>query len=268
VRLNPAIDTDPATPGIQGGEAPSDDALTIDVGAGPNGVDPPAGDYSGIQDVSVTGKFAMTARFSQDSIGLGPSALELGAGPVALTGEPFDLLDFSQTCANGALLRAGPSTIVASPQVAADRRGGVLQWFTGDITMKLYTQIRFNASRLGTFDGLGAFTDDCAGSRYWTRAISSVANAVVPIQMQGRFEINPGMTTDGRLRLFMIRFDDAEITQPALPTTLHSCTVPTTSLASGLPPTGSCDGVVGDDAPLSATVKVKLVTAEVIIGDA
>ncbi|HEX6714007.1 MAG TPA: hypothetical protein VF066_11490 [Thermoleophilaceae bacterium] len=268
-RLNPAIDTDPGTPGVQEGVAPTDDMLEIDPGGGPSAPSPPFGQYSGPQDVSIDGKFRLEALFSKDTIGLGPSVLELGIGGLAIDAEPFDLLDFSPSCSPAAdpLLQAGPTSIVeAAPVLPRDHRGGELHWFTGDISLKLYAQFHFNSLRRGTFDGGGVFANDCLGSQFWTRRIQALSNPVIPLQLDGRFEISPALTTDGRLRLFIVSFDDAAIPQAALATVLHSCTQATTSPGSGAAPAATCDGVSSDDTALGATVKVKKLTAEVLIG--
>jgi hypothetical protein len=269
-RLNPTIDTDPGTPGIQLGTAPSDDVIEFDLGGGPAPTSAPFGQYSGVQDVGIDGKFALTGLFSKDTVALGHSALELGIGAVAMSGEPFSLLDFSPSCSPSAdpLLQAGPSTIVDAPPVAPrDHRGGVLEWFTGNISLKLYTQMQFNSLRRGVFDGGGVFSDDCLGSQYWTNAITSVSNPVLPLDMTGHFEISPALTTDGRLRLFTVDFDDAVVPQAALAAVLHSCTEATTSPGSGAAPATTCDGAA-DDKPLSAAVKVKKLSGEVLIGTA
>ena len=269
VRLNQLIDADPA-PGIQLSEYASDDQLEIDMGGGSAPVAPPFGQYSGVQDVTITGQFGITGLFSRDSIAYGAAALALGARDVAMKADSFSLLDFSPSCSPSAdpLLQAGlPSIVSAPPLPTGDRRGGVLNWFSGDITLKLYTQFRFNSLRRGTFSG-SVFSDDCTGSQYWTSAIQSLSNPVIPIQLAGHFDISPGLTTDGRLRLFKVIFDDAVIPQVPLAAVIHTCTTATTSAGSGTAPSTTCDGVSGDDSALSATIKVKKLTAEVLIGDA
>jgi hypothetical protein len=269
VRLNPAIDSDPGAPGIQAATAPSDDTLEVDPGAGPAPVAPPFGQYgSTVQTVSLDGQFYLSALFSKDTVALGPSVLQLGVGNVSMTGTPFSLLDFEPSCSPSAdpLLRTGPLTIgVAPPFAPGDRRGGALGWFTGQIALKVYTQFQFNSQRRGSFDSLGSFADDCLGEYHWTRKIASFSNPVVPLQLDGHFDISPALTTDGRVRLFTLNFDDAQTPQAVLPAVFHTCTDATTTLASAPAPTASCDGS-SEDKPLSATVKVKKLTAEVLIG--
>jgi hypothetical protein len=272
VRLNQAIDTDPGTPGVQLGAAPSDDVLEIVPGGGASPIAAPFGQYAGPQLVTLNGNFELTALFSRDTIGYGVgSALLLGGGSVAMTTTPFDLLNFNPSCNPTAdpLLRAGPGLVSAAPPFSpGDHRGGLLRWFTGDISLKLYLQFHFNSQRRGAFDAFNVFSDSCTGNYFWTNAIASNSNPVIPLELTGHFDISPALTTDGRLRLFTLNFDDTVTPQTALAATLHSCVTATTVLATDPAPTAACDGVSGDDTPLSATVKAEKLTAEVLIGSA
>ena len=240
VRLNPII----ATPGGPA-QAPSDDLVSLDLG-------------SGVVTPGLTGKFQMIGRFDVDTSGYGTLGnLALDAGQVNMAAEAFRLVDAA--CADtDPLLRTGPVSIIAAPPLpAGDRRGGLLNWFTGDIKMRLYTQFLLNSQQRAS----------CFDPFFWTDRIASTANSVIPLDMVGHFSISPTISTDGRLRLLKVVFDDAVIPQAALPAQLHTCTQPTGVAATDPAPSTACDGVPGDDVSLPMSVKVSRLTAEVFIGD-
>jgi hypothetical protein len=159
----------------------------------------------------------------------------------------------------GPLLQAGPLTIVDAPPLpAGDKRGGLLNWFTGDFSMRLYTQFDMNSQRRAS----------CTDPFFWTDRIASISNPVIPIDMVGHFSISPSLTSDGRLRLFTLSFDNAVIPQAAFPAMLHTCTQATATPATDPAPVATCDGVGGDEAALPMTVRLSHLTAEVMIGDA
>jgi hypothetical protein len=150
-------------------------------------------------------------------------------------------------------------TIVDAPRLpAGDRRGGVLNWFTGDFSMRLYTQFDLNSQRRAS----------CADPFFWTDGIASTANPVIPIDMVGHAAVSPTLTADGRLRLFTLSFDNAVVPQAAMPAILHTCTQATATPATDPAPAATCDGVGGDEAQVPMTVTLTKLTAEVLIGDA
>jgi hypothetical protein len=253
VRLNPII----ATPGGPA-QAPSDDLLSLDLGTG--AFTDPAGTLAGVVTPGLTGKFQMIGRFDVDTSGTGTlGQLALDAGQVNMTADPFRLVDASPACGDaGPLLQTGPASIVAAPPLpAGDRRGGLLNWFSGDIKMRLYTQFLLNSQRRAT----------CSDPFFWTDRIASIANSVIPVDMVGHFTISPTISTDGRLRLFKVVFDDTVVPQAALPAFLHTCTQATAVPDSDPAPTTQCDGAAGDDVSVPMGVKLSRLTAEVFIGD-
>jgi hypothetical protein len=253
VRLNPVI----ATPGGPA-QAPSDDLLSLDLSTG--AFADPAGVLAGAVTPGLGGKFQMIGRFDVDTTGYGTFGnLALDAGQVNMTADPFRLVDASPACADAdPLLRTGPVSIVAAPPLpAGDRRGGLLNWFTGDIKMRLYTQFLLNSQRRAS----------CSDPFFWTNRIASTSNSVIPLDMVGHFSISPTISTDGRLRLFKVVFDDTVIPQAALPAQLHTCTQATAVAASDPAPTAACDAAPGDDVTVPVSVKITRLTAEVFIGD-
>ena len=134
----------------------------------------------------------------------------------------------------------------------------LLNWFTGDFSMRLYTQFNLNSQRRAS----------CDDPFFWTDAITSTTNSVIPIDMVGQFHISPTLTSDGRLRLFTLSFDNAVTAQKALPAILHTCSQATAVAATDPAPTDPCDGVPDDDTQIPMTVQVKHLTGEVLVGDA
>ena len=253
VRLNPIIAT-------SGGpaQAPSDDLLSLDLSTG--AFADPAGALAGVVTPGLGGKFQMVGRFDVDTTGYGSFGnLALDAGQVNMTADPFSLVEASPACVDtDPLLRTGPVSIVAAPPLpAGDRRGGLLNWFTGDIKMRLYTQFLLNSQRRAS----------CSDPFFWTNRIASTSNSVIPLDMVGHFSISPTISTDGRLRLFKVVFDDTVIPQAALPAQLHTCTQATAAPVGDPAPAATCDAVPGDDVSVPVNVKIARLTAEVFIGD-
>jgi hypothetical protein len=252
VRLNPVTGPGPAV-------APSDDVLGLDLGTGP--FSDPSGTLAGAVTTTLRGKFGMVARFDVDTSGYGTlGLLSLQAGQVQMSGDAFPLVEPSVACGDGGpLLQTGPPTIVDAPPLpAGDRRGGLLNWFTGDFSMRLYTQFELNSQRRAS----------CGDPFFWTDRIASTTNSVIPIDMVGHFNVSPTLTADGRLRLFTVSIDSAVIPQAALPAILHTCTQATATPATDPAPSTACDGVSGDEASIPMTVQLTHLTAEVLIGDA
>ncbi len=251
VRLNPQLGG--------GTEAASDDVLTLDLGT--DAFADPAGNLASAVQVVLHGKFGMLGRFDIDTSGTGElGALRLDAGQVNMTADPFPIVEPASACTDGGpLLQSGPATIVTAPPLpASDKRGGMLNWFTGDFSMRLYTQFDLNSQRRAT----------CDDPFFWTDRITSTTNSVIPIDMVGRSHISPTLTSDGHLRLFTLTFDNVVTAQNALPAILHTCTQATTTLATDPAPTDACDGVSGDEAQIPMTVQVTHLTGEVLVGDA
>jgi hypothetical protein len=252
VRLNPLIQPGPT-------EAPSDDTMALDLGTDPFA--DPAGTLAGAVTTTLQGKFGIVGRFDIDTSGYGTlGQLKLDAGQVQMTADPFPLVEPAVACGDGGpLLRTGPVAISSAPPLpAGDKRGGLLNWFTGDFSMRIYTEFDLNSQLRAS----------CSDPFFWTDRIASTTNSVIPLDMVGHFAISPTLTSDGRLRLFRLSFDNATIPQNALPAILHTCTQATATPATDPAPAAACDGVSGDEAQIPMTVKLSHLTAEVLIGDA
>jgi hypothetical protein len=90
----------------------------------------------------------------------------------------------------------------------------------------------------------------------------------VPIDFVGTSSISPSLTTDGRLRLFVIHVHDATIPQDDLAATFHVCVNPDDAQVPDTDPAPAtdCTGQAGNDTMIPATVKVDDFDAEVLVG--
>ena len=263
VRMNPIVTTTGAS-GITHMEASSNDSLQFDLGT--TVAADPAGVLAGVTSTTVTGRFNLRAKFGGETVGYGTlGVMELGVGDVSLAGTSIPVVNADPACGDGnPLLKTGPLEISEAPPLpAADRRGGHLNWFTGDISVRLYTQVNSNSLRRDS--------DSCLAGYSWTDRITSTSNPIVPIDMVGRFSVSPAITSDGRLRLFKLAFQDAVTPQAELAARLRFCRVPVSPLEpeANPAPTGTCApglAPTGDELEAFSYVKVKDFTAEVLIG--
>jgi hypothetical protein len=120
--------------------------------------------------------------------------------------------------------------------------------------LKLYVQASFNALRRAG--------DACGSPYFWTNRVPLDGPPPMVLQMSGELGVSPAITSDGSLRLFTVRADDALSPQPSLAATLSPCTAPTATPETDPPPAGTC---VGD--PIDARAKVVRLTAELLIGE-
>ena len=254
VRLTPKVDTTTAA-GLQLGDATPNDTLQFDLGTA--AVTLPAGVHPGTVMTTIGGNFKLRGQFGKDASGYGTlGALELDQGNVDLTGTPIDLVHDNATCPGTPLLRSGPLSFVAADQLpAGDRRGGFLNWFTGDIYLRVYTQIQSNSLRRQL--------DGCADPFFWTDRVAATDNPVVPLDLRGSFNVSPTITADGKLRFMKVAIQDAVTPQTALASQLHFCRAITAVPDTDPAPTATC----GDELVIDSFVKAVDVTAEVLIGD-
>ena len=254
VRLSPQVDTTTA-PGLQLGEAPHNDTLEFDLGTA--AVTLPAGVVPGVVMTTIGGSFKLRGQFGKDASGYGTlGALEIDQGNVNVTGTPIDLVHDNTTCPGTPLLKTGPLSFVAADALpAGDRRGGFLNWFTGDIYLRVYTQINSNSLRRQL--------DGCADPFFWTDRVTATDNPIVPLDLRGSFSISPAITADGKLRFMKLAIQDAVTTQTALASELHFCRGITATPDTDPAPTATCT----DELVIDSFVKAVNVTAEVLIGD-
>ena len=252
-RLAPSIRTT-TNPAIPAGEFPND---SLELGLGSDPATAPAGVYASTVTVPIQGKFSLTGKFGTDTIGYGTlGVLELGAGNVDLLAQSFPIINASPGCGDGdALLKTGPVAISEAPAQPSDRRGGYLNWFTGDISFRLWTSWEMNSLR----------RDLCTDPFFWTNRITSSSASIIPIDLVGSFKVSPAITTDGKLRFLKVAAQDAVIAQPSLFARLHYCREVTAVPDSSPAPATAC--AVADDATVDGRIKVRDLTFEVLIGD-
>ena len=250
-RMTPTIRTTATGPLTS---APANDTLEFDLGSGATTV--PAGTYAGAVNVTVAGKFKLTGYFGRDTIGYGSlGVMELGAGTVDLTAESFPVVNANPLCGDGSpLLKTGPVDISEAPPVpTGDRRGGSLNWLTGNFSFRLWTQWAFNSLSQDV---------SCPGAFFWSNRVDG-SGSIIPIDLVGKFNVSPAFTTDGKLRLFKVAAADSTTPQPSPFAQLHYCRDVTAFAETDPAPTDPCT----DEGVVDGRTKILNFTYEVLIGD-
>ena len=273
VRLNPST-------GI-GGPEPSGDRLEIawntDTQSWPLSTTSYAPSVQ--QTVSLSGRFAMEWRFGSDATGyttLGTSEALVGA-KTEMVASPLDpatttpISDFAglPTCAPAdqpALAAAdrpfGAGFARGISLSSAGVRYGTINPFGGTI--------RGNLNLYFTFRSF--VRTSCGAAQQLTKVIQPApggdpaapgAARPVPVSFLGQMSLAPAITNDGQLKLGNITIDDTVTPQESTFGQIYSCTLPDPS-----PPSGTCSPGDGDAQPFPARVKIKKLTAELLIGDA
>jgi hypothetical protein len=266
VRLNPLIDDDvnTATPPVS---APSDD--TFDYTTDPSAIADPAGTLNPLASPVLTGSFKLAARFGKTIVGYdtGSIGVEVGTGAIDLQASSIPLVQPATPCPDSSpALKTGPISV---SEISGWSRTGFLALAGGRTKLSLYTQWSFSSLRQGDFTTTpGSFTDGCTGQYFWTKKIGPTLPPV-PLEMTGTSSVNPAITTDGKLRFLKLTIDDVVLPQDDFAATIHACSDADASETpeASPPPPGICTGVSGDDLPIAARLKVKKLTAEVLIGD-
>lgn len=219
---------------------PSDDELEITYDDSANvwpltdGV-PPA-----VTSTLLSGKFTLEASMGEDAAGYGElGAMETRQGAsIKMSAQPFAISDFPG-CGPGTQLATDPN---AQVQISsAGVRFGVMNLFSQTIRGSLYLRSTFASAR----------TDVCGGTTQLTPTVDNINAPPMPVRYDGVFRLSPSITADGKLRFGRITIDDAVSPQTSSFTYIRACT-----------------GVMTcDPEQFPARLKIKKLTAEVIVGD-
>jgi hypothetical protein len=228
-------------PDGQGGYEPSDDQLEItwddSVFAWPlaGGVPAPP------QTVPLGGRFTMEASWNSDTSGTGElGAMETTQGlGLAMTASPFTISNFATTCGTGPQLVADPAANVAISSTGS--RYGLLNMFAQTIAGSLSLRMTFAAQA----------TPSCGSAPAPPQVVDNSAALPMPVRFAGGFKVSPAITADGKLRFGRITVDDAVTPQSSTFAYVRSCTG-----------TVTCDPM-----QFPARLKIKKLTAEVLLGD-
>jgi hypothetical protein len=273
VRLNPA-----QMPGLRDGP---DDRLEIAWNTDTQAWPLPATSYvpSPAQTVALEGRFSLEWRFGADATGyttLGTSEALVGAKTemVATPLPPVPTVaisDFADppTCAptdQPALAATDrPYGVTFAPGMnvsSAGVRYGTINPFGGQIRGNLNLYFSFRSLVRGA----------CGGAQELTKVVMPApggdptapgAARPVPVSFLGEVTLSPAITNDGQLQLGRITIDDTIIPQESSFGQIYSCTLPDPT-----PPSGTCAPGDGDAQPFPARVKIKRLTAQLLIGDA
>ena len=272
VRLNPAQ--------VLGGSV-ADDRLEIAWNTDTQSWPLPTTSYapSAVQTVGLGGRFAMEWRFGSDTTGyttLGTSEALVGA-KTEMVASPLDpmtsvpISDFSDppTCAvadQPALAATErPDGVSFAPGMklsSAGVRYGTINPFGGTIRGNLNLYFSFRSlvrSACGAPQELTKVIEPAPGGD----PLAPGAARPVPVSFLGEVILSPAITNDGQLQLGKITIDDAVIPQESSFGQIYSCTLPDPA-----PPSGTCAPGDGDAQPFPARVKIKKLTAQLLIGDA
>jgi hypothetical protein len=129
---------------------------------------------------------------------------------------------------------------------SAGSRFGIVNPFSGDIsgTINLRTQIRTIATT-------------CAGDQPSQLATTTSDDPPLPVPFNGKFTVSPGVTSDGILRLGVIKLDADTMPQRSVYGYIWACTVPSASNPSDL-----CNRQ-----KFPVRTSFKSLSAEVLVGD-
>jgi hypothetical protein len=206
IRLNPTADQSGTPAGA------SDDVVRIALDDPPADPNLPAGVTPGIVSSTLTGGWAGTLRFSQDTAGYGGlGVVELGFRQVAMSGTGFDLID----AANPAPCVGGPALLATEPAIAINtglRSQGFVDVFKGTFDIALHTQFAFASRR----------RDDCTINSFGTTSLmTGESRPPLPIRLSGTFHISPAVTADGKVRLAKMALRGVQSDSHV---ELHTCT--------------------------------------------
>ena len=230
----------------QGGYVPMDDQIEIDwddsVFQWPL---TPTGIPAGPQTVYISGGFTAEASFAgADVSGYGdPGATELLlGGGLNLDTDPFTISEFATACPSGPQLAVDPNSRVAIE--SAGTRYGLMNLFSQDFRGTLSLRMKPASS----------ITATCGGAPTTTAALANTTAPPMPLRFAGKFTISPAITPDGKMRFGKVSIDDSVTAQLSTFAFVRACT----------------DAAALDCAPqqFPARIKVKKLTAEVLLGDA
>jgi hypothetical protein len=229
-----------------GGYLPSDDQMEIDwddsVFQWPLA---PVGIPAAPQTAYISGGFTAEAAFAgSDVSGYGdPGATELLlGGGIHLQSDPVTISEFATPCADGPQLATDPSARISIE--SAGTKYGLMNLFTRAFSGALALRMKPASSIVST----------CGGTPATTAPLANTSAAPMPLRFRGTFSISPAITPDGKLRFGKISVDDSVTAQLTTFAYLRACT----------------DASAPDCAPqqFPARIKLKRLTAEVLLGDA
>lgn len=225
----------------QGGFLPSDDQLEITYDDSVTPWPLAGGTMPAVQTTGLSGNFTMEARFGSDTSGYGTLGnLETAdGGAINMKADPFTVSEFDPTCASGPQLATDPANKVVIS--TAGTRFGVLNPFSGAFTGSLSMRMTF-ASQL---------QDSCGGTVSATPTVDNSSAPPMPVRLDGRFYVSPALTADGKMRFGKIVVDDSVTPQTSTFAYVRACT----------------NTLTCDPQQFPARLKVKLLTADVLLGD-
>lgn len=276
VRLNPA----PDYVGGPNGGVP-DDRLEVAWNADTQAWPLPTTSYipSPAQTVSLGGRFSLEWRFGADATGyttLGTSEALVGAKTemVALPLAPLPTVPISDFAGPPACAPADQPALAATDRpygvafapgmnvTSAGVRYGTINPFGGQIRGNLNLYFSFRSLVRGACGGPQALTKVVMPAPGGDPTAPGAARPV-PVSFLGQVTLSPAITNDGQLQLGRIVIDDTIIPQESSFGQIYSCTLPDPT-----PPSGTCAPGDGDAQPFPARVKIKRLTAQLLIGDA
>ena len=193
------------------------------------------------QTTNLSGSFTMESSFADDSSGYG----ELGAmetiigGGIEMTATPFTISEFALPCGHPQLSADPGGTIAVT---SAGPKFGLMNMFSGATRGSLALRMTFASERYPS----------CGGVAELTPMVDNSAAPPMPVRFSGEFRVSPAISGDGRMRVGVLEIDDAVTPQLSTFAYVRSCTG-----------TITCDPM-----QFPARLKLKKLTAEVLLGDA
>jgi hypothetical protein len=193
------------------------------------------------QNTYLSGQFTLEASMSDDSSGYG----ELGAmetvqgGKISMTASPFTISEFMSSCPTDSQVAVPAGTDVTV--TSAGPRFGLMNLFSGAFRGSLYLRMSFPSQ----------ITDTCGGTTGTSAVIDNTPAAPMPVRFIGTFQMSPAVTADGHIRVGRITIDDTLVPQTSNFSYVRACT----------------NVLTCDPQEFPARLKVKRLTAEVLVGD-
>jgi hypothetical protein len=225
-----------------GGYEPSDDQLEITWDDSAFTWPLPSGAIAVPQTATLSGGFTMEAVFNGgETSGYG----ELGAmetilgGGIKMNASPFTISEFATPCGSGPQLTTNPAAQVQL--TSAGPRWGVMNLFSQTFSGTLSLRMTF----------AGSVAASCGATPTLTPTVDNSSAPPDPVRVQGSFTLSPAITPDGKVRFGRITIDDSATPQLSTFGFVRSCT----------------GTVTCDPQQFPARLKVKTLTAEVLLGD-
>jgi hypothetical protein len=225
-----------------GGYEPSDDLIQITWDDSAFAWPLTAGTLAAPQTVLVGGNFTMEGIFGGGETSgygeLGTTETVVG-GAINMHSDPFTVSEFATPCPDGPQLTTDPANQVVITSAGA--RFGIMNLFSGSFRGTLSLRMAFR----------GKIAASCGATPALTPAVDNSTAPPIPLRLDGKMSISPGITGDGKMRFAKITIDDAVVPQLSSFAFIRSCT----------------GTVTCDPQSFPARVKVEKVTAELLLGD-